>query len=670
MLNNTLENGKALFTRQDATETLTDSINIDYITKPSKSIDNNNYYHTKIVWNDFESIIIDEDYENYLLDENYTNKVIEKEVQNIKDLGYKVIKQGKDFIIIEGVAKPEFKYWSTNCINQCNIDGKLNNDDKIKYDNDSKVIGVKAKVIVKYFQEKSIDIVSVKEDKNIIVFNCPICKKGNGKMYIYINSFHVGTHSKSDCVDDKHQQFFAKTKKALKKLWDGSKEKRETCFYNHPDYFDKIIKERFPAIIKDKDGIIYLYNETKKHYTPIIENDRIDELTQLIQNTMFNDCGCLLSATQIKEAKTYIKFTYKFPVKDFTPCYLYNCANGVLNLISGELAPHSKEYFFNYCSTIEYNPKADTTKLYNFIDMAMTEENNVELLSKILGHIHYQGEKLQKGFIFFGTKRGRNGKGTLVKLIKKVIGEERTIEKPLDEFKDFGAVELKDKALYIEDDYKQEYIKQEQIGFLNKLISRLKMNVRVKNKSDMEFIQTAIPIIQCNKIPKLKADDDGGFYGRWVQINFKNCFIDKMNEFLGIELLEDKDVMSSMLNLLMNGYRLLLDRKKTHTTKNFFKEDEKNIDWKEANNPIAQFVKECCVLGENYKISSRDLYLHYKNEWNLGGAKVAENKFGMILKEDYDIKKKLVRDSNGKQKNMLIGLTCDDIVNDDIPVKF
>jgi phage/plasmid-associated DNA primase len=132
--------------------------------------------------------------------------------------------------------------------------------------------------------------------------------------------------------------------------------------------------------------------------------------------------------------------------------------------------------------------------------------------------------------------------------------------------------------------------------------------------------------------------------------------------FLREQLLNDKDTMSSLLNLLIQGYQLLLKRKSERTIKNFFKDDENNDDWKKQNNPIMQFVDECCVLGSNYKCSSTDLYLYYRNSWNLGGSKVSQVKFVGILKEEYGIENKLMRDGN-RRGMFLKGITCDEIID-------
>lgn len=146
-------------------------------------------------------------------------------------------------------------------------------------------------------------------------------------------------------------------------------------------------------------------------------------------------------------------------------------------------------------------------------------------------------------------------------------------------------------------------------------------------------------------------------------INFGNEFgnSDIMDEFLGYNLVNDDNVMSSMLNLLILGYNDLIYRKENNIRGNFFKPDESNDinSWKKSNNSVMQFVEECCEINNVSMVSSRGLYNYYKNEWNLGGNKMSEKKFISMVKESYELETKIKR-KNGKQLRCILGLKCID----------
>lgn len=618
--------------------------------------------YSKILFKDCSNIMNDDLYEKLENEEITLDDIIKNEIENLK-------KQDVIFISDLVIKTPNFKVKCLELdftLEDCDEKGFLLSRQKENLlENTSKIKNAKCKIIVEYFKSKNIKYkILTKYDSNIISFQPPY-----GKEHSYNHSnincfnFKIGSLSSEDKQNEIWIKESEKITKKLQEIWKNSQEKKTLVYNYNSDYLEPIIKEKFPAIIKQKHtNLLFKYNGS--YYQELIETNDHSELTKLIQDNMFNDNNDLINLKQLAETIKYITQTYNFKIKDFEKCYLYNCKNGILNLITGELMEHSPRYFFNYCSDIEYNKNADNSKLEQFIKSVVTEENPIELISKIIAHVHFQKTKLQKGFLFVGTSRGRNGKGTLVKLIRQVIGCKRTVTMPLTRFHDspFNEYKLKDKALYIEDDYKAEYIDQKTIGLLNSMITMVETTVADKNKSGIDIKYTSVPLVQCNKLPKLKADDDGGFYDRWVQIHFNNEFGDKMNEFLSDELLNDKNVMSSTLNLLIKGYNLILERKKISKVGSFFKEDENNQNWKIKNNQVLEFVNECCVIGGNYKCSTRDLYNYYKNDWNLGGFKISETKFVRLLKEGLHLETKRIR-INNKQQTMIYGITCDDLLN-------
>ena len=452
-----------------------------------------------------------------------------------------------------------------------------------------------------------------------------------------------------------------------------------TYFNLEPDKIEITIRKHFPKIVKDDKGIFYYFNKEKKHFIEMKDNSIKSDFEELIykywrhkkpikdnEGTIIDYIVELLKSNQVKDLKKAITRYIKFDILKSAPCYLINCRNGVIDIRkdkNNKLLDDNirQEYFFDYCLDIDYNPNADTKKLFNFVNQVITENDPISLLAKILGHIHYQESKLQKMFLFKGTKKGRNGKGTLVKLIIKTIGSHRTLVKTIGDFErsSFATYALKDKVLYIEDDYKEDFINSKTLGLLNKMITGINEDVHQKNCPAIDMTHKAVPILQCNKMPKLKADDDGGFYLRWVIINFSNEFGDSniMDEFLGSDLVNDDNVMSSMLNLLIEGYNEILYRKENKIKGEFFKSNEINDinDWKKTNNSVMQFVDDCCEIDNNSMVSSRGLYNYYRNDWNLGGSKMSENKFISILKESYDLISKRKRIDN-KRLMCLIGI--------------
>jgi P4 family phage/plasmid primase-like protien len=612
---------------------------------------------------DFEADNIDE-----LL---YTrlNEVIDKEIEVIVSKEIMVIKrENHDNQIV--IDKLSYEKWDkenqylNHIIYECDEKGNKYNRIQALEENDKlKIRSVKDKIITDYFNSKGI-IDLDRRDKGI-KFSCNICHpvKTNQKCWIWYSNFRIMSHSHSDCRNETHEKVWNRWTKELKKLWDESKEKKQLVFNMSEDYLRNVVTKYFPKILKQKNTCcLFKWNGTS-HYIEMMDTGIKSEIESLIYEHYKKENDEVLTTKELRDVKSWILRSNLFPEKDFEQSRLYNCKNGVLDIETKKLMSHSDKYFFNYCSNIEYNIKADTEELYNFITQVVSNKDPIDLISKVIAHIYYQGKKLQKGFLFLGTKRGRNGKGTLVELIQEVIGEGRYLSTHLSMFNksSFTTYDLKDKALYVEDDYKLDYLGPEMVELLNTLISQGGETVHQKNRPAIQIKHTAVPIIECNQRPKIKAMDDGGFYDRWITVNFNNEYGDCMNENLGEQLLNNPNVMSSMLNLLINGYHMILERKNNTIIGPFFGslDDERNQikEWKKENNSVLQFIDDCCELNNMYCCSSRELYLIYRNDWNLNGSKLSETKFVKTIKEELKLKNER-RTIKGIKTSIIMGLKC------------
>jgi|GEM_PF-5403229 len=110
--------------------------------------------------------------------------------------------------------------------------------------------------------------------------------------------------------------------------------------------------------------------------------------------------------------------------------WLLPCLNGVINLKTGELLPHSAEYKWTKCIDLVYNPDiglADAPNFCAFMRDIFPDENLKEQQKKIDAVIRcfavsLTGDpKFRKWFLLWGPK-GREGKSTLAELILSLFG--------------------------------------------------------------------------------------------------------------------------------------------------------------------------------------------------------------------------------------------------------
>jgi putative DNA primase/helicase len=107
--------------------------------------------------------------------------------------------------------------------------------------------------------------------------------------------------------------------------------------------------------------------------------------------------------------------------------FLFNCGNGVINLKTGELLPHNRDYLFTKISNIDYDKNADCPNWNNFLQSIFKNDDGsanveiIEFLQKAVGYTLTGDITEQVMFFLYGT--GRNGKSTFINIIQNLLGD-------------------------------------------------------------------------------------------------------------------------------------------------------------------------------------------------------------------------------------------------------
>ena len=103
--------------------------------------------------------------------------------------------------------------------------------------------------------------------------------------------------------------------------------------------------------------------------------------------------------------------------------YLFNCANGTLNLETMEFYEHNADDFLTKISPVVYDPVATKERFDSFITEVMSnDEEKAKFLQKALGYALTGDTKYECMFFLYGATT-RNGKGTLMESILGVMGD-------------------------------------------------------------------------------------------------------------------------------------------------------------------------------------------------------------------------------------------------------
>ena len=100
------------------------------------------------------------------------------------------------------------------------------------------------------------------------------------------------------------------------------------------------------------------------------------------------------------------------------------CQNGLLHLRTRKSLEHTPSFFSTYCLPINYDPKAPEPKLFlEFLNQVMGgRQHLVDGLQEAFGYTISQNRNRQK--IFFLRGRKRSGKGTLMRVLGALCGDD------------------------------------------------------------------------------------------------------------------------------------------------------------------------------------------------------------------------------------------------------
>lgn len=227
---------------------------------------------------------------------------------------------------------------------------------------------------------------------------------------------------------------------------------------------------------------------------------------------------------------------------------------GMLDWRTGEVHPHSPDHLSTVQLPVAWDPEATCPRFDHFMSQVLSPEA-VELAWEMLGYLMLSGNPLQTAFLFFGT--GSNGKGTLMRVITALLGQENCSSVSLDQLNGnrFAPAALYGMTANIAGDVDASY--QESTAALKSLTGEDVFRGENKHRDGFSFVSWAVPLFSANEVPG-SADTSQGYLRRWTVLHFARQF-DPGETVLGLSDLLTQE-LDGIAHKAVLALRTLMDR--------------------------------------------------------------------------------------------------------------
>jgi len=346
------------------------------------------------------------------------------------------------------------------------------------------------------------------------------------------------------------------------------------------------------------------------------------------------------------------------------PGDILSCANTLVDLITGRELPHTAYFLTMTAVGYDYDVAADCPRFQEFLDQIFAGsaaerpedfetwddarkdmQQRRELVQEIFGYLLSGDISLHKMFLFMG--KSRSGKGTLARVLRRLIGEANAIGFALDSLdNEFGPEDLIDKSVAIIGDARLDGRSHKQVSRLLSYTGGDAVTINRKHEKKWHGTLGVRFLVLTNPLLHF-TDASGVIASRFIPVLFSESFLGRENEELTDELLTE---LPGVLNWAIVGLRRLRERHGKFVLPPSSDDVIKRLAKKAA--PALNFLDEECEVGPDYECDRDDLFALYQT-WcsNSGHRPMNKSSFVEALKDaDQTIECKRPRSEEGQQR--------------------
>ncbi|TGC11576.1 phage/plasmid primase, P4 family [Methanolobus halotolerans] len=314
-----------------------------------------------------------------------------------------------------------------------------------------------------------------------------------------------------------------------------------------------------------------------------------DTIARIVQNAL----GDSSKKNHIAEVINYVQLdTLISRSKVNHDTHRINVLNGIYNLDTDELEPHSPDYISIVQLPVTYDPQAICPLVDKFISEVLDEKDG-DLIYEILGYCMVPDTSIEKSVMFLG--KGANGKSVMLNLFIDFLGTANVSTESLHMLENdpYSTAELYGKLANIFPDLASKAI-YENSTF--KTISGNERKIRGQRKYEHPFAfrNTARLVFSANRLPPV-PNDDFAYFRRWILLKFSNIFEgDKADKNL-INKITTPEEMSGLFNKCVVALKKVLAEGKFSYD---LSTEQVQLMYQINSDPIAAFADEMIVYSD------------------------------------------------------------------------
>jgi putative DNA primase/helicase len=293
---------------------------------------------------------------------------------------------------------------------------------------------------------------------------------------------------------------------------------------------------------------------------------------------------------------------------------LVACQNGLLNVRTRELIPHTPLFWSPNVLEFSYNPDAVAPRFAQFLEEIFPKDSEAQQsLKEMYGLCLTDETKFQKAFMFVGPKRG--GRGTIGRVLQGLIGKENYIGSTLGAFgTDFGMQSFIGKKVVVFSDARLDGVRRDRLSTIAERFLSITgedpMDINRKYLGYWNGRLSCRLAIFSNELLRFQ-DDSGALAGRFITYRMSQTFYGREDPDLTAKLLAERP---GIMNLALDALDELRSRGKLLQPASGTEMAESLAS---LSSDIGGFVEERCEIDPDKKIGCDALF----KVWQLWCAK-------------------------------------------------